>query len=310
MRDGDLAESIRRGFSRYSLDGSVDDLRDRARPRALPRLALPAASAVTVAAVAVGALLLAMPLGGDMSGSTLAPERAFASWTPDPAPVPGSVLADAKARCEAADSRGAALPLAATEQRGSYTLIFRADAGKRAVCIAGPEDELLVLSPGPVTDPPLEDLPPTFFPISEAVFPGPGNPMAGRIGLVVGRVGAGVDGVTIDSREAKAVAATISRGYFVAWWPGTADGAAHATIEARDAADGSRATFRLLREDVSLAEFVQDPVLDEPFPAQMQPAGATLLLARARQPGREIVVYPGNMEGDFPPVRCPPEGCG
>jgi hypothetical protein len=297
MTDGDLAESIRRGFSQYSLDGSVEDLLDRERPRALPRLAVPAVSALAVAAVAIGALLLALPLGGGMSGSTLAPERAFASWTPDPAPVPGSVLADAKARCEAADSRGAALPLAATEQRGEYTLIFRAGAGKRAVCIAGPEAELLVLSPGPVADPPVEDLPPTFFPISEAVFPGPGNPMADRIGLVAGRVGTGVDGVTIHSSEAKPVAATVSGGYFVAWWPGTADGAAHATIEARDEADATRATFRLLREDVSLAEFVQDPVLDEPFPAEMKPMGATLLLARAHQPGREIVVYPGNVEG-------------
>jgi hypothetical protein len=186
------------------------------------------------------------------------------------------VLADAKARCEAADPRGAALPLAATEQRGKYTLIFRADGGKRAVCIAGPEDELLVLSPGPVADPPREDLPSSFFPITEAVFPGPENPVADRIGLVAGRVGSGVREVTIHSSEAKPVAATISRGYFVAWWPGTADGAAHATIEAREEAGAARATFRLLREDLSLAEFVGDPVVEEPFPAEMTPASAVL----------------------------------
>jgi hypothetical protein len=309
MNDGDLAESIRRGFSQYSLECPVEDIIDRSRPRTWPRMAVPAVSAVAVAAVALGALLLAMPIGGGMSGSTLAPERAFASWTPEPAPVPADVLADAKARCDAADSRGAGLPLAATEQRGKYTLIFRADGGKRAVCIAGPEDELLVLTPGPAADPPREDLPPTFFPITEMVFPGPGNPMADRIGLVAGRVGSNVAEVTIHSSEAKPVAATISRGYFVAWWPGTADGAAHATIEARGEAGASRATFRMLREDTSLAEFVQDSVVEEPFPAEMTPA-ATLLLARADEPAREIVVYAGNMEGDFPPVRCPPEGCG
>jgi hypothetical protein len=268
--DQEVSDAIRRAFGRYSLERPAAELFDHQQGRgSRPG---PWIRGLAVAALAAAGLLLATLWPGDGQNTALgpAPARAFASWTPKPQRADSDSLADAVARCRNADARGAELPIAATERRGGYTLVLRTDGARRAVCIAGPNGQLLSLPAPPKL--PAGEAPPgraNSFPIEEVVYPGPGNPLAERVGILVGRVGPHVGAVEITPDHGVAATATISRGYFVAWWPGTAEDAAHAMIRARSDVGNPVAAFRLLRRDASLVELAQDPSTAEPLPAKV-----------------------------------------
>ena len=295
--DQELSEAIRRAFGRYSLERPAAELFDHQRGRgSRPG---PAVRALAVSALAAAGLLLATLWPGDGQYTALgpAPMRAFASWTPKPQRADSDSLADAVARCGNADPRGAELPIAATERRGGYTLVFRTDGARRAVCIAGPHGQLLSL-PAPPKLPAGEGRPgpADSFPIEEVAYPGPGNPLAERVGILVGRVAPHVGAVEIRPARGVAVTATVSRGYFVAWWPGAAEDAAHAMIRARSDVGNPVAAFQLLPGDASLVELAQDPSTAEPLPAvvsQVEGSGQqpilTVLTPRADL-SREIAV--------------------
>jgi hypothetical protein len=303
--DQDLSQAIRRAFSHYSLERPLGELLDRPHRRRSPRPRL-AAPALAAGGLAAAAILLSVtwPGGGPDTALGPAPERAFASWTPMPQPADRDSVRDAVSRCNETDPRGAEVPIAATEQRGAYTLVFRTDGERRAVCIAGPQEQLLSLpAPPKVLAPDTPPAHPDGFAIEETVFPGPRNPLAEQVGLVVGRVSPQVRGVEIDPGESATVTATISQGYFVAWWPGTAEDAAQAMIRARDATGGRVADFRLLPDDASLAEFAQHPSAFDPLPAAVSgldgsgPQPLVSLLAPRDDFSREIVVYLGGSGG-------------
>jgi hypothetical protein len=302
--DQDLTEAIRRAFGHYSLERSLEELVDRPRPRRGLRPTL-TARALAVAAVAAAALLVAtlFPGGGEKTPLGPGPVGAFASWTPEPQPADSARLRAAAARCNRADPRGAQLPVAATERRGAYTLVFRTDGARRAVCIAGPQSQMLSLPAPPKV--PASEAPrgqPSSFPIEEVFFPGPRNPLAEQVGLVVGRVAAGVGAVEIGRDDGVTVTATVSRRHFVAWWPGTADDAAHATFTARRRDGSPRARFTLLAGDATLAAFARDPSAAEPLPADVSVMAGSrqvpiMTVATSRDDlGREIVVYLGGSE--------------
>ena len=309
--DAELSDAIRQAFGHYSLERSPEEFVDSERPqRGHPRLT---GRALAVAATAAAALIVATLSPGGGRDTPLGPApAAFASWTPAPRPADPASLRTALVRCNKADPRGAELPVAATERRGDYTLVFRTDGARRAVCIAGPRTQLLSLPAPPKL--------PTGaartersgrFPIEEVVFPGPRNPLAEWVGLVVGRVAADVGAVEIRTPAGVTVTATVSRGYFVAWWPGTAADAAHATIRALRDDGRPAARFRLLRAAASFAGFARNPSAAGVLPAEASgPAGSgrapimTLLTPRDDL-GREVVVDLGGSErADGVPGRC------
>jgi hypothetical protein len=129
------------------------------------------------------------------------------------------------------------------------------------------------------------------------VFPGPRNPLSEQVGIVVGRVGAEVRAVEIRPDDGVTITATVSRGYFVAWWPGTAEDAAHAMITARKHAGRGVADFKLLGGDASFAEFARNPSAVEPLPAEVSEVDGSgempimSLLTPQDDFGREIVVH-------------------
>jgi hypothetical protein len=302
--DQELSEAIRRAFGRYSLERPAAELFDHQHGRGSRRG--PAVRALAVAALAAAGLLLATLWPGDGQDTALgpAPARAFASWTPKPRRADADSLADAVARCRRADPRGAELPIAATERRGGFTLVFRTDGARRGVCIAGPHGQLLSLPAPPKL--PAGEAPPgraDSFPIEEVVYPGPNNALAERVGILVGRVAPHVGAVEISPAHGVAVTATVSRGYFVAWWPGTAEDAAHAMIRARSDVGNPVAAFQLLGRDASLVELAQDPSTAEPLPAEVSEVDGsgrqpilTVLTPRADL-SREIAVRLSGDEG-------------
>jgi hypothetical protein len=302
--DQDLSDAIHRAFSHYTLERSVAELVDRPARRRGRRPAL-TARALAVAAVAAAALLVATlaPGGGEDTPLGPGPAGAFASWTPEPERADAALRKAATARCNEADPRGAELPVAATERRGSYTLVFRTDGARRAVCIAGPRSQVLSV-PAPPRLPaggtPPEQ--PGSFPIEEVAFPGPLSPLAEQLGILVGRVGADVGAVEIKTDDAVAVTATVSRRYFVAWWPGTADDAAHATISARRHDGIPLARFTLLARDASLDELARGAAAAAPLPANVSGLAGSgqmpvMTIGSSHDDlGREIVVYLGGSE--------------
>jgi hypothetical protein len=301
--DQELSEAIRRAFGHYSLERPTGELLDHPQRRrgSRPRLAI---RALAVGGFAGAAILLATLWPGDGQETALAPapEGAFASWTPTPQAADSHSVAGAVARCDEVDPRGADLPIGATEERGAYTLVFRTDGQRRSVCIAGPQDQLLSLPAPPKIAGETPPEKPNSFPIEEVVFPGPRNRLAEQVGLVIGRVSPEVGGVEISPDDGAAVTATVSQGYFVAWWPGTADDAAHATISARDEAGSKVADFKLLAGDASFAEFAQNPAAFEPLPAEISAtddSGRLPVMALLTPQGdldREIALYLGPAE--------------
>jgi hypothetical protein len=297
--DQDLSEAIRRAFSHYSLERPVAELLDHPPRRRGSRSGLAVRGLAVGGLAAVAMLLVALwPGNGQETALGPVPAGAFASWTPRPQRADSDSLADAVARCNRADPRGAELPVAATERRGGYTLVFRTDGARRAVCIAGPQNQLLSLPAPPklaAGEAPPEQ--PNRFPIEEVVFPGPRNPLSEQVGIVVGRVGADVRAVEIRPDDGVTVTATVSRGYFVAWWPGTAEDAAHAMITARKHAGRGVADFKLLGGDASFAELARNPSAVEPLPAEVSEVDGSgempimSLLTPQDDFGREIVVH-------------------
>ena len=173
------------------------------------RLAPPVAvGALASTAAGAAALAAVISLGAGAS-------NAFAGWTARPTkPAPGQ-LAAAGAACQGSQSTVAGLPLALTDTRGPFTFSVYANSESTVTCIQGP----------------------SFVALSENQASSPVTAPAGRVllssahrserggrafGFAYGRTGAGVSAVTLDLDDGTKVQATVSNGWFVAWWPGGA----------------------------------------------------------------------------------------
>ncbi|HEX4484213.1 MAG TPA: hypothetical protein VH081_10540 [Solirubrobacteraceae bacterium] len=162
---------------------------------------LPAIGALTAAgtAAAVAALVTV--------GSSAAP--AFAGWNATPtAPAPGQLA-------QAAQSCGQDLgnPVL-TDSRGPYTAAIYADSTTGDVCLSGNGVSMSSSSSSQA---------PTSVAAGQIQSNGGGtrDSAGNALTLVDGRTGAGVTAVTIDRSDGSSVQATVSNGWYLAWWPGT-----------------------------------------------------------------------------------------
>jgi hypothetical protein len=167
---------------------------------------------VAICAVAAAVAVVAL------SGSTAA--HAFAGWVARPTPAIPAQVEDLKARC------GLRSPTLA-EARGPYTAaVFTSRAGGSA-CVEGPAMSV-VASIGGVQAP------------DDIVMPGEiqtsvlsGSDSAGHsFILLAGRVGSAVRAIVIHRSNRVGVVATISHGWYLAWWP-AATQATDATVTTR-----------------------------------------------------------------------------
>ncbi len=172
------------------------------RPRRRRVPALPALGAVGVSATAVAAIA-AVTLG-----SSAAP--AFAGWSRTPTPPAAGQLAAAEQQCSA----NLGTPVL-TDTRGPYTVSIYANATSSHLCLQGKSLSIASTTSGPAQ----ADVAAGHVQLSGS---GVQNSSGQALTLVDGRIGAGVTSVTIDRGDAGSVQATVSGGWYLAWWPGTA----------------------------------------------------------------------------------------
>ena len=235
----DLREALRQQAMALPGDASDGVLARDYRPRGpVSRVAL-AATTLALCAAVVFAISVA-GLGSD-------PPRAFAGWSATPTAATTDQTSKARSRCRSQLARMArSLLISRVEQhrrnqplsappvaidlwhtvlidtRGPYTLILsEAEHGRAtSVCFSGGRDESAV-GAGIGVRPPAPVQPENIS------YSGSGNSVTNRaegshqFSWVIGRTGAGVDGITIRLNNGTRVAASRAKGWFLAWWPGS-----------------------------------------------------------------------------------------
>lgn len=170
------------------------------RPRRRRMSTLPTLGALGVA-VAVAAVVAVLSLGSSTT-------PAFAGWSATPTQPAAGELASAEQDC---NSSGETPVL--TDTRGPFTASIYEDASGSRTCLVG-DSMSIVSSNGPDT---------TVIPAGHVQLLGSGmdNSDGQALTLVDGRIGAGVTSVTINRADGSSVVATVSGGWYLAWWPGT-----------------------------------------------------------------------------------------
>lgn len=167
------------------------------------RIPVPAIGALGAGAVAFIALVAL--------GSGAAP--AFAGWQATPTTTAPGQPTDAAQLCPSSPP-GMPAPEGTpvlTDTRGPYTAAIYGDG---VVCLAG-NGVSVESDQGPAT--------PTL-PADQVELAGAGmqDSAGDALTLVDGRVGSSVTAVTIDRADGTSVQATVTGGWYLAWWPGTA----------------------------------------------------------------------------------------
>jgi hypothetical protein len=199
-------------IERIMLDSPRPATKSRHLPRRTAALVGAAAALVTVGAVAA---------------TTLMPnENAFASWRPIPtAATAGQALEQAEG-CSTSWEQGPANPITAddvilAERRGDSQLTLMMKDAAIIECIDigdGPTTWMMLTSPdGKLAGPAAtgEDV------VIDTI--GATGEGSAQYTNVVGRVGPDITGVSVVVSDGTEVVASVTDGWFVAWWPG-ADG--------------------------------------------------------------------------------------
>ncbi|MFD0890503.1 hypothetical protein ACFQ08_38675, partial [Streptosporangium algeriense] len=153
---------------------------------------------------------------------------ATAAWTATPYPVNGDRAADAQEKCldEARDTaksttgREPGFRPVVTEGRGPWTLVYVNDGGSRLAeitCLFRDGDLFGLQGSSPGTA--AQALPPVPAGSARAVLGSVMSSSEESLRIVTGRVGAGVTGLELATEAKDNVTATVTGGYFAAWWP-------------------------------------------------------------------------------------------
>ncbi|MFI7420468.1 hypothetical protein [Nonomuraea sp. NPDC049684] len=188
----------------------------RRRPFTTRRLVVVAGG---VAAGVAAALLLPGVFGG---GS------AIAAWTATPHTVTGDRAAEAQEKCldhaqdAARRTTGHELGFrpVVTEGRGPWTLVYVNDGGSRLAeisCLF--RDGGIAAAGGSTPGPGARPLPPVPPGSARAALGSVVSSSEESVRIVTGRVGADVVGVELSTEAKGTVTATVTGGYFAAWWP-------------------------------------------------------------------------------------------
>jgi hypothetical protein len=166
------------------------------RIRKLPAIGALGATGMAAAVAAVVTL-----------GSGAAP--AFAGWHATPtSPAPGQ-LAQAAQAC----GQDLGSPVL-TDSRGPYTASIYADQTTSDLCLSGNGVSMSSSTTSAA---------PASVAAGQIDLGGGGtrDSAGNALTLVDGRTGAGVSAVTIDRSDGSSVQATVTNGWYLAWWPGT-----------------------------------------------------------------------------------------
>jgi hypothetical protein len=221
----------------HTLRANLEQFARRPAPRrklfASARFLVPTTALVVSAVVAVVVI----------TGTTLVSKPAYASWTPKPGALNSAEITAIGHECARSvqsifPNASAGLRPVLGERRGTFQTALIADGGQVALCAAwlGTQDG------GTVRGSNLSGLA-----VDAALAPGtalsslatPGQlsgPEAARI--TFGLVSAEVAAVRVTTEDGREIEASVSGGYYLAWWP---SGSGATLIEAFDAAGRSLA---------------------------------------------------------------------
>lgn len=189
------------------------------------------------AAVGVGAVVVPNLLGGDPS--------AYASWSAKPtAPADGAAAGQAcldswsvGRPTEAAEGMLPELDglhLVLAEQRGDFTYVLLADDSGSTTMECLTSEETGMSSGQGVGAVSGSSEPVTLAPDAVSMDGILGSTTAGSYTSVSGRIGSDVTGVVAHTADGRDVTATISEGYWAAWWPSGQEGDVTLTLTLAD----------------------------------------------------------------------------
>ena len=201
-----LEQNLREAFSHRDaqLDGAaIKRLRaNDYRPRRT-RLRRPAIGA-TLGGVGLASIAVAIVALGSGAGP------AFAGWQATPTIATPSEVTQAQQNC----GQGLGAPIV-TDSRGPYTAAVYQQSTTSAVCLSGAGVSMSSSSSSSTTK---------AAAIAPDVIQFGGGGMRDTSGdaltLSDGQVGSAVTAVTIDLSDGTSVQATVSNGWYLAWWPG------------------------------------------------------------------------------------------
>jgi hypothetical protein len=189
----------------------VIDYRPR---RGRRRLMLPALGGISLAGI-ISAIAVVLSLG-----TAAAP--AFAHWTATPTKAAPVASQKALAQCRADDSLFGQPVL--VDSRGPFTAAVwnTHTAGGLSSCIDAPS----LHGSGSASQSDFTHVRPSGIQrsTSEVIFTNPGGAERARATILYGRVGVDVRGVKVRLSDGTVVTATVSHGYYLAWWPGKVTG--------------------------------------------------------------------------------------
>jgi hypothetical protein len=201
--DADLIGQIERAFRPYRFTRALKDLgTPRRRNR---RFAMPLAVGATVLVVIVGWAIGTSPV-------SVSPALAFSDWGPRPDATVADFAAAALTDCHVEQGGR----LAVQDQRGSAAVLIYAGGGELTLCLvardrtgaivaAASGGSHLLPAPGPLS--------------VDTGLSAPASAQSAGIRIVAGRAAAPVTAVVVTRSDGLQVTATVSSGYWVAWWP-------------------------------------------------------------------------------------------
>ncbi|MGW0594354.1 hypothetical protein [Streptosporangium sp. NPDC002607] len=201
---------------------ATDPMETPAPTTSSPRLLTAGRLTAAGGGVAVG-IAAALLLPGVFGGGS-----AMAAWTATPHTVSGDRAADAQEKCldSARDTakrttgRELGFRPVVTEGRGPWTLVYvNDDSSHLAEITCLLRDGDLVGSTGSTPGPGAQPLSPVPARSARAALGAVMSTSEESVRIVTGRVGAGVVGLELSTEAKGSVTATVTGGYFAAWWP-------------------------------------------------------------------------------------------
>ncbi|GAA2911737.1 hypothetical protein Acy02nite_91160 [Actinoplanes cyaneus] len=195
----------------------IEEMMARSRTGTAPvRLHRPPARRLVIGLVAAAVL----GVGGILAAPALRPgaDTAYASWTAIPAEVTAAQLVTLTTGCARSWAEPAGEAVLAERRGTSLFLVLKMSSGALVTCFSWDGDEPAGadrLSDGHGAEPSL----PATGRVSMLGGPQTIGGAAGRQTSALGRVGPGVTGVDIALPHGPTVRATVSNGWWAAWWP-------------------------------------------------------------------------------------------
>jgi len=215
-------DSLRLVRDRILLDGSKATT-EPATYAATKNARTPHRRGPLVGAIATGALALTVGLAVPL----LSPDDAFATWTATPTALSGAALEQAKTACDSDPASTTTMVLA--EQRGVFTFTLRTDDREVMDCLVDDDGT------GGLSSSDLQDLRvPAKGEVTIVTYFTTWNPNNGHATAIYGLAGNAVDAVTITRSNGFKIEATVSNGWWAAWWPGDTDSDATVTMHHSD----------------------------------------------------------------------------